>query len=132
MSAVQRFEDLEVWQAARTLAHEIYAMSGNGAFAKDFGLRDQIRRAAVSVSSNIAEGFERHTNTDLRQFLTIARGSNGEVRSQLHVAFDVGYVDNERFNQILELSIRIGKMLTAWMSYLKHAPASPPPPPSPI
>ena len=132
MSAVQRFEDLEVWKLARVLAGKIHLFSLQVDFSKDYGFKDQIQRATVSIVSNIAEGFERHTNTDLRQFLTIARGSNGEVRSQLHVAFDVGYVDNERFNQILSLSILIGKMLTAWMSYLKHAPASPPPPPSPI
>ncbi len=120
MPSVDRFEDLEVWQAARTLARGIYALSNEGPFSKDFGFRDQIRRAAVSVSSNIAEGFERHTDTDLKHFLTIARGSNGEVRSQLHIALDLGYVSSEQFNQGADLSTRIGKMLTSWMSYLSH------------
>ena len=123
MSAVQRFEDLEVWQAARTLAREVYGLSNAEPFSKDFGLRDQIRRAAVSISSNRAEGFERHTNTDLKHFLTIARGSNGEVRSQLHIALDLGYVSSEQFNQMVALSDRIGKMLTSWMSYL-NSPAT--------
>ena len=113
MPSVEQFEDLEVWQAARTRARGIYALSNIGPFSKDFGFRDQIRRAAVSVSSNIAEGFERHTDTDLKHFLTIARGSNGEVRSQLHVALDLGYVSSEQFNQGFELSTRIGKMLTS-------------------
>ena len=120
MPSVDRFEDLEVWQAARTLARGIYALSNEGPFSKDFGFRDQIRRAAVSVSSNIAEGFERHTDTDLKHFLTIARGSNGEVRSQLHIAMDLGYVSSEQFNQGVDLSTRIGKMLTSWMSYLSR------------
>ena len=120
MPSVDRFEDLEVWQAARMLARCIYALSNEGPFSKDFGFRDQIRRAAVSVSSNIAEGFERHTDTDLKHFLTIARGSNGEVRSQLHIALDLGYVSSEQFNQGADLSTRIGKMLTSWMSYLSH------------
>ena len=120
MASVQKFEDLEVWQAARTLARGIYSLSNTGPFAKDFGLRDQIRRAAVSVSSNIAEGFERHSDTDLKRFLTIARGSNGEVRSQLQVAQDLGYITVEEFNQGYSLSVRIGKMLTTWMSYLNQ------------
>ena len=128
MASVQKFEELEVWQAARTLARGIYALSDAGPFAKDFGLRDQIRRAAVSVSSNIAEGFERHSDSDLKRFLTIARGSNGEVRSQLHIALDLGYVTAEEFNQGVALSTRIGKMLTTWMAYLskpsQNAPAS--------
>ncbi len=120
MSAVQRFEDLEVWQAARALAREVYAASNGLPFSKDLGLQDQIRRAAVSVSSNIAEGFERHTDADLKHFLTIARGSNGEARSQLHIAHDLGYIPDNLFDAILERSNQVGKMLTSWLSYLSR------------
>ncbi len=88
-----RFEDLLVWQRARELTRVIYELTQGGAFARDFGLRDQIRRAAVSVMSNIAEGFERGSDTEFGHFLSIAKGSCGEVRCQLYVASDQGYVD---------------------------------------
>lgn len=89
MSSAQRFEDLVVWQRARELTREIYKLTIDW---RDFGLHDQIRRASVSVLSNIAEGFERGSNVELIQFLYIARGSCGEVRAQLVVALDAGYV----------------------------------------
>jgi len=84
--AVKYFEDLEVWKEARRLTNEIYGATRNDGFSKDFGLRDQIQRAAVSIMSNIAEGFERGGNQEFIQFLYIAKGSCGEVRAQLHVA----------------------------------------------
>ncbi|TAK06448.1 four helix bundle protein, partial [bacterium] len=90
--AVKSFEDLEVWKETRRLSKEIYAATQDAKFSKDFGLRDQIRRAAVSVMSNIAEGFERGGNQEFIQFLYIAKGSCGEVRSQLYVALDQGYI----------------------------------------
>ena len=86
MPKVNRFEDLEVWRSARKLTIEIYRLVRNPSFAKDFGLRDQICRAAVSVMSNIAEGFERDSDKAFLSFLAIAKGSAGEVRSQLFVA----------------------------------------------
>jgi len=86
MATARQFEDLAVWQEARQIVGVIYAMSKQRAFNQDFGLRDQIRRAAVSTMSNVAEGFERGTRKEFVQFLNIAKGSNGEVRSQLHVA----------------------------------------------
>ena len=88
MATVKQFEDLNVWQEARQLVSAVYAASRARAFSQDFGLRDQIRRAAVSTMSNIAEGFERGTRKEFVQFLNIAKGSNGEVRSQLQVAAD--------------------------------------------
>jgi four helix bundle protein len=87
-----RFEDLEVWQAARLLVTDIYRATSAGEYARDFGLRDQTRRAAVSVMSNIAEGFERDGNKELVQFLALAKGSCCEVRSHLCVAADQGYL----------------------------------------
>lgn len=87
---VERFEDLIAWQKVRLLTAEIYRVTSQGSFARDFGLRDQICRAAVSVMSNIAEGFERNRAAEFHQYLSIAKASCGEVRSQLYVAFDAG------------------------------------------
>ena len=88
MAKIEKFEDIQSWQKARTLTKEIYGVTLTGAFAKDFGLRDQIRRAAVSILSNIAEGFERGGDKEFLQFMAIAKGSAGELRAQLYVALD--------------------------------------------
>ncbi len=97
MATVNHFEDLEVWQRARPLTAKIYTLARQGEFAKDFGFRDQICRAAVSIVSNIAEGFERRSNRQFQQFLDIANGSAGELRAQLYVALDLGYVTPAQF-----------------------------------
>ena len=89
---VRNFEDLEIWKDARALTREIYQLTRDSKFSKDFALRDQIRRAAVSIMSNIAEGFERGGNQEFIQFLYVAKASCGEVRSQLYVALDQSYV----------------------------------------
>ena len=117
--AVKYFEDLEVWKEARRLIKEIYAATQDARFSKDFGLRDQIRRAAVSVMSNIAEGFERGGNQEFIQFLYIAKGSCGEVRSQLYVALDQGYLSRDQFDQMLNSFKRISGMLSSLIDYLK-------------
>ena len=117
--AVKYFEDLEVWKEARRLTKEIYAATQDAKFSKDFGLRDQIRRAAVSVMSNIAEGFERGGNQEFIQFLYIAKGSCGEVRSQLYVALDQGYISRDQFDQMLNSFKRISGMLSSLIDYLK-------------
>src|SRR5215831_14115648 len=98
MSRVERFEQLVAWQKARKLTALIYETTRQGAFARDFGLSGQIQRAAVSVMSNIAEGFERGGRGEFHQFLSTAKGSCAELRSQLYVAFDVGYIDQNQFN----------------------------------
>ncbi|MEL6445389.1 MAG: four helix bundle protein [Bacteroidota bacterium] len=103
MAAFKRFEDMEAWQAARRLVGEIYAATNTGAFQRDFSLRDQIRRAAISVPSNIAEGFERGSDRDFARFLLIAKGSAGEVRAQLYCALDLGYLSNEEFQHLHDL-----------------------------
>lgn len=114
---VARFEELIAWQRARDLTREIYQITRNGAFAKDFGLSGQVQRAAVSIMSNIAEGFERGSRSQFRQFLAIAKASCGEVRSQLYVALDVGYLDQEGFDKFLiqteELARIIGGLRVA-------------------
>lgn len=114
---VERFEDLIAWQKARQLTADIYRLTSKGDFSKDFGLRDQIRRASVSVMSNIAEGFDRGSRGEFHQFLVIAKASCAEVRSQLYVAQDVGYINQEIFNNISsnasELSRIIGGLRAA-------------------
>jgi four helix bundle protein len=114
---VERFEDLIAWQKARQLTAEIYRVTAFGEFSRDFGLRDQIRRASVSVMSNIAEGFDRGSRGEFHQFLVIAKASCAEVRSQLYVAQDVGYIVQEIFNNLYssteELSRIIGGLRAA-------------------
>ena len=116
---VRNFEDLEIWKLARELANRIYAATAKGDFARDFGLRDQIRRASVSVLSNIAEGFERGGNQEFLQFLAIAKGSCGEVRCQLYVALDQGYVIREEAEKLIDLHKKLSIMIHKFMEHLK-------------
>ena len=104
---IERFEDFIAWQKARKLTSNIYKVSNIGEFARDFGLKDQIRRAGVSVMSNIAEGFERGRPTEFHQFLSIAKGSCAELRSQLYVALDVGYVLGDDFRALMSEAIEV-------------------------
>ena len=112
MSKVERFEDLQVWQMAHDLSVSIYRLTSNGTFSKDWGLRDQIQRASVSVMSNIAEGFERYSRQEFKQFLSIARGSCAEVRSQIQLAKSLGYVTDAdataTYDKCINLSRAIG------------------------
>ena len=105
------FEDLLAWQKARLLTAHIYKITGQGEFARDFGLRDQIRRASVSVMSNIAEGFERGRPAEFHQFLSISKASCAELRSQLYVALDVGYIQEEQFMQLLAQAVEVGRII---------------------
>ncbi|MCE5231168.1 four helix bundle protein [bacterium] len=100
MAKIERFEDLIAWQKSRELTRDIYCVTRTSPFANDYGLTGQIRRAAVSIMSNIAEGFERWGNGEFHQFLSTAKASCAEVRSQLYVAFDVGYLNLSAFNQL--------------------------------
>ena len=102
MATIKRFEEIKVWQEARELAKMVYNATSQGGFAKDFGLRDQIQRASVSVGSNIAEGFARNGNKEFVKFLWIAKGSATEVQSQLYTAMDVGYITDAEFKTIYE------------------------------
>ena len=111
MSKIERFEELIAWQKARELTAEIYRMSRQGNFAKDFGLSGQIQRAAVSAMSNIAEGFERGRPREFHQFLSMAKGSCGEVRSQLYVALDVGYINQRIFSLLLSKAEEVGRII---------------------
>lgn len=106
-----RLEDLVAWQKARVLTKAVYVHTGQGAFAKDFGLTNQLRRAAVSVMSNVAEGFERGRRAEFHQFLSVAKASCAEVRSQLYVAFDVGYLQKSDFDKLLAQAEEVSRIL---------------------
>ena len=119
--AFRRFEDIEAWQLGRKLNREVYAVSGRGPFGRDFGLRDQIRRASISTTSNIAEGFARRSPADFARFLTIARASSAEVCSQLYLALDLGYLDQDDFDRLYRLAQRVGGACSALIRYLKSS-----------
>lgn len=108
---IERFEDLIAWKKARELTKEIYGVTGQGLFSKDFGLRDQIRRASVSIMSNLAEGFERGSAKEFHQFLVIAKASCAEVRSQLYVAFDAGYVSEANFSVLEKKAAEVSRII---------------------
>lgn len=119
--SVKTFEDMEVWKEARRLTQRIYHLTKNEDFSKDFGLRDQIRRAAVSVMSNIAEGFERGGNQEFVQFLYVAKASCGEVRSQIYVALDQNYVANVEVGELTKSFKRLSSMISNLIAYLRKS-----------
>ena len=108
---VERFEDLIAWQKARKLTHKIYQVSRTGEFAKDFRLSSQIQSAAVSMMSNVAEGFERGRLGEFHQFLSTAKASCAEVRSQLYVALDVGYLDESLFGNLMRQAEEVARLI---------------------
>jgi four helix bundle protein len=108
---VKSFEDLVAWQKSRELTKEIYLLTGREPFSKDFGLRDQIRRASVSIMSNLAEGFERGSRGEFHQFIVIAKASCAEVRSQLYVALDVSYITREQFQEVMALAEEVSRII---------------------
>ncbi len=122
MATFTSFEDIEAWQLARNLTRDIYALTDSGRFAKDFGLRDQLRRASVSILSNIAEGFERDGAKEFAQFLSVAKGSAGEVRAQLYVALDQNYIDRPTFDRLQTDLRTISRKLNGLMKYLRQTP----------
>lgn len=117
---IEQFEDLKVWQDARRFVHDVYGISGEGPFAKDFGLRDQICRASVSIMSNIAEGFERASRKDFVRFLDFSKASAAEVRSQLYIALDLGYIDEATFMTLRGDASSLSKQLAGFVRYLKQ------------
>lgn len=124
MASIRQFEEIKAWQEGRELAKMIYAATRQGDFAKDFGLKDQVQRAVVSINSNIAEGFERDSSSEFVKFLGYSKGSAGEVRSQLTTAFDIGYLDEGTYAALIEkvkfVSILITRLRT---SIASKAPA---------
>ena len=121
MATIERFEDLEAWQRARELTNVIYDMSDVGAFARDFALRDQMRRVSVSIMSNIAEGFESRTSRLYIEHLGRAKASCGEVRSHLYLAYDRQYVPGEVFEQTRALAESVSRLTHGLIRYLSNA-----------
>ena len=122
MSSFRWFEEIEAWQLGRCLVKEVYEATQSPLFSRDFGLRDQIQRASVSVPSNIAEGLERRSAAEFARFLLIARGSAGEVRSQLYAALDPSYIDQPTFDRLSDLALRISRATDALARHNKvHA-----------
>jgi len=118
---VKNFEDLEIWKDARALTRGIYQLTRDPKFSKDFGLRDQIQRAAVSIMSNITEGFERGGNQEFMQFLYVAKASCGEVRSHLYVALDQSYVAQKDCDDASKSFRRLSIMISNLIDYLKRS-----------
>ena len=121
MSTVKRFEDLEVWKVARELSQDVFKLTLQEAFSKDFGLKNQIRDSSGSVMDNIAEGFERDGSREFVQFLSISKGSCGESRSQLYRALDRNYISKEQFELLSQKTIDLGRKISNLMIYLKNA-----------
>jgi four helix bundle protein len=116
-----RFEDLEAWKLAREVTKLIYEVSSAGGFSRDFALCNQIRRASISILSNIAEGFERNGDKEFLQFLAIAKGSCGEVRAQLYIAFDQKYIDEKQFVLIVNKLLEASRTISGLMKYLQQS-----------
>lgn len=121
MARIERFEDIEAWKKGREFRKAIYACGKVGGFASDFGLRDQIRRASVSITSNIAEGFERGGNREFVHFLANAKGSCGEVRDQLYAALDERYITEKQFTSLYEQALEISRMISGFIKYLQRS-----------
>lgn len=119
MASFKSFEDIVAWQKARKLTNETYAATRQGDFSRDYGLCDQIRRASVSVMSNIAEGYERSGKKEFHRFLSIAKGSAGEVRCQIYIARDQGYIDEETGNRIETMALDVSRMIAGLMAHLR-------------
>jgi four helix bundle protein len=121
MATFKRFEELDVWRRARTFADNVYAQTLQGSFAKDFSLRDQITRSSGSVMDNIAEGFERGGTKEFIVFLSYAKGSAGEARSQLCRAYDRKHLDEQSFNSLRDEALDISKSISGFMTYLRNS-----------
>ncbi len=119
MTAIKRFEDIQAWQKARELVREIYQISAQGEWSRDFGLKDQIRRAAVSSMSNIAEGYARKGDKEFARFLDIARGSAIEVQSLLYVALDTSYISEQEFKRLQDSANQTVALIGGFTSYLR-------------
>jgi four helix bundle protein len=122
MTTITRFEDLDVWQNAKELTNLIYRHSAAGSFTRDFGLRDQMRRAAVSIMSNIAEGFESQTQVTFIQYLARAKGSAGELRAQLYIALEQKYMTDDEFQSAFSLAETCSRQLASFIRYLESQP----------
>jgi four helix bundle protein len=121
MASIQKFEEIEAWQQGRELTRRIYQLTAKGGFARDFTLKDQLKRAAISITSNIAEGFERGGNREFIQFLAIAKGSASEIKSQLYTALDAGYLTQPEFDELYRQAHSIVLLLGGFIKYLQQS-----------
>ena len=124
MSTIKSFEEIEAWKGARQLTRQVYTLTKRQAFAKDFGMKDQICRAAVSIMSNIAEGYESQTEAVFIRHLGIAKGSAGELRSQLYAALDQDYLTKNEFIVLVDLSKKVSRQIARLKSYLESSQPS--------
>jgi four helix bundle protein len=122
MAGINRFEDIQAWQTARELTNLVYELTNQAGFNRDFGLRDQIRRAVISVMSNIAEGFESRTDVQFIHYLGMAKASAGEARAQLYIALDQQYLIEDKFQQAYALADKCARQLARFISYLETHP----------
>ena len=121
---IESFEDLRVWQRGIQIVKQIYTMTNEGKLTQDFGLRDQLRRASVSIPTNIAEGFERASHKEYLNFLNIAKGSAGELRSLLRVALEVGYIEQSTYSKLHDQVTEVSRMLFNQIRAIKRAASS--------
>lgn len=119
MATIQKFEDLKSWQKARELCSVIFNLTNNEPFSKDWSLKDQIKRSSGSVMDNIAEGFDRNSTKEFRQYLFISKSSASEVKSQLYRALDQEYITTEEFNLAFLLATDVTKLIGGLLNYLK-------------
>ena len=124
MATITRFEDIKAWQTARELTRQLYKLTKKGQFARDFGLCDQMRRASVSIMSNIAEGSESRTSHLFTEYFGRAKASAGELRAQVYVAKDNNYLDQVEFSNLYELCDKCSRQISRLMQYLAHQPKS--------
>lgn len=119
MAAFTKFEDIIAWQKARELTKLIYLATAENSFARDFGLRDQIRRSSISIMANISEGFGRRTNKEFANFLTVSHGSAAETQSHLYVALDLGYLSQKQFEDLYKMADEVSRMTMALGQHLR-------------
>ncbi len=124
MPTITRFEEIEAWQTARELTKLIYSLTEENKFSRDFGLKDQIRRASVSIMSNISEGFESQTQAQFIRNLGLAKASAGEVRSQLYISRDLDYITQEQFSKAFAMAEKASRQVARFISYLETHPQS--------
>jgi len=124
MATIKRFEDLSVWKTSRELAKMVYRITNSGDFSRDFSIRDQIRRASISVMSNIAEGFEHESQAQFISYLGRAKASAGEIRCQLYIAFDLKYITIKEFSDLSQKSEDCSRQLFGFIKYLRSIPNS--------
>ena len=121
MSTIKNYEEMEVWQKSMNLITKVYLITNSNPFQKDYSLGNQLRRSGVSIASNIAEGFERDGNRELINFLFIAKGSCGELKCQLTIARNLGYIEGGIFEELYNLANLIGKSLGGLIKYLQNS-----------